>query len=77
MRFAGRAPAVIAGPDEVRQGPPLACVACGCSTVLLVPDGELVLCLDAVECAKRYRRGVSAESYAAELRGEILTAASL
>ena len=82
MRFAGRAPVVVPGPDGATPAAVPACVACGSSTVIRVPVvldevGAAVVCLDATECAKRYRRGVSPESYAAELRGEILTAASL
>jgi hypothetical protein len=79
-RAAGRAPVVVAGPDGATPGVIPPCVACGCSTVLRVPalvgaegDGyAIVVCHDAVECAKRYRRGASPESYAAALRGELL-----
>jgi hypothetical protein len=35
----------------------------------------LVLCLDATACCERYRGGVSPETYAAGLRGELLAVA--
>ncbi len=79
MRFLGRAPVVVPGPDGASVGIVPACVACGCSTVTRVPmvsDAEaLVLCLDAVECTRRYRSGASPESFAAGLRGELLAVA--
>jgi hypothetical protein len=39
---------------------------------VVAPDLAVVVCLDGHECAKRYRQGMSPESYAAALRGEIL-----
>lgn len=70
-------PVVVPGPDGARQREVPSCVACGSSTVLRVPavleDGSVgIVCHDGHECAKRYRRGASPESYAAGLRGEIL-----
>jgi hypothetical protein len=57
-------------------------VACTADRTTRIPvllgDGSCgVVCSDAHGCAVRYRGGVSPESYAAELRGDILTAASL
>lgn len=75
MRFAGREPVVVPGPDGATPGELPACVACGCSTALRVPAGELVLCLDAAACCDRYRGGVSPATYAAGLRGELLAVA--
>lgn len=71
---------VAPGPEGASVGIVPACVACGCATATRVPVvldeiGTGVLCLDPVECAKRYRRGMSAESFAAGLRGEILAVA--
>lgn len=74
---------VIAGADGARQGPVPPCVACGADSVTRVPailgDGTAaVVCLDPVACTRRYRRGVSPANYAAaELRGDLLMAASL
>ncbi len=79
MRFTGRAPVVVPGPEGATPGVVPACVACGCDTVTRVPavlaGGAVVLCLDSGECAKRYRNGTSPESYAAALRGELLAVA--
>jgi hypothetical protein len=71
---------VITGPDGPAQGTIPPCVACGCSTVLRVPavvgpDMAVVICHDATECTKRYRKGASPASYAAGLRGELLAVA--
>lgn len=68
------------GPDGARKGSALKCNACGSQTANRAPrvvgrDIVAMLCVDAAECCKRYRRGASPESYAAALRGEILAAA--
>lgn len=77
LTFGRRSAPVVPGPDGATRGEPPACVACKASTVTRVPfiaeGGEaIVVCLDPVECTKRYRKGASPASYAAALRGEIL-----
>jgi hypothetical protein len=78
---------VTPGPDGARPAtlPIPACVACrttgsGTRVPMLLaakPGGysAIVVCLDAVACAVRYRGGVSPETYAAGLRGELLAVA--
>jgi hypothetical protein len=64
--------AVVPGPESMPTGE---CSACGSTTAPSahsVADGvELVLCLDFVGCAARYRYSVTPEIYAAALRGEL------
>jgi hypothetical protein len=74
------APVVVPSPDGATPGIVPPCVACGSSAVTRVPtllgDGSCaVVCLDGTECAPRYRRGATPESYAAALRGEMLAVA--
>jgi len=77
LNLGGRRAPVPATPVGVQP-----CVACTADRTTRIPvllgDGSCsVVCSDAHGCAVRYRGGVSPESYAAELRGDILTAASL
>ena len=63
--------------DNATPPPFPSCDACkiGGTRSLRAWRGDLVLCVDAAECAKRYRGGVSAETFAAGLRGELLAVA--
>jgi hypothetical protein len=77
--FRGQAP-VVPGPAGATPapGPVDNCVACQAGDdngVLRVREGELVLCLDPLACTDRYRGGVSPETYAAGLRGDLLAVA--
>jgi hypothetical protein len=76
MRRAGIVAPVLVGSEAPTQGPPHACVACGTTDGVRVPAvlqaGAVALCRDAGACCARYRRGVSPQTYAAALRGEIL-----
>lgn len=70
-------PPYVAGQDGARPGTLRACVACGAMAKTVgatVPlkgmDGWV--CADFTACVVRYRQGVSPESFAAGLRGEIL-----
>lgn len=76
-------PVIVPGAGGATQGPRPPCDACGTDADptrclhVVGPDLVVILCRDASACAHRYRKGVSPASYAAELRGDILTAASL
>lgn len=83
MRFGGgyNPASYIAGVDGARQDPVMEtrCDACGqrgTGMDLRWLDGIAVsLCTDVTDCSARYRGGVSAETYAAGLRGELLAVA--
>lgn len=78
----GKVP-VAPGPEgaQLPSLPIPACAACGTTgSATRVPmrisdDEAIVICLDGHECGVRYRAGMSPESYAAGLRGELLAVA--
>jgi hypothetical protein len=83
MRFTARGtdtpverPVGIAKPPAVSERSCHACLSYDYARQRYAVGVDLVvLCVDAAACCNRYRRGVSAESYAAGLRGEILAVA--
>lgn len=81
MRFTGSAPVVVPGPAGIERAERPNCDACETDadptrTLHVVgPDLAVVLCRNAAACARRYRRGVSPETFAAGLRGELLAVA--
>jgi hypothetical protein len=75
MRFSGRAPVIVTGPDGVTQGQPIERAACGTADAVRVPavltgGVAAALCRDAAACCARYRAGASPESYGVALRGQ-------
>lgn len=66
---------IIVGHDGARQEPGPACHACGNVGSNKHVDGTQIVCVDAVECCRRYRLWQTAEHYARVLQADLRAAA--